>query len=110
MLAWEGEVAQVWQEFAAYNFGLLTPYPSLNEQLFSGKPEHQWLIESEQMVKNSWITPRNVSFNIIQDKLPVYEEKVFARELEIDEAMNMADEEISAEISKQLEQLERAEG
>jgi len=110
MLAWEGDVAKVWQEFAAYNFGLLTPYPELNKQLFSGRPEHEWLVKSEEMVKNSWITPRNVSFNIIQDILPVYEEKIFTGSMPIDEALNRADEDVDAEVAKQLEQLEKVSG
>jgi len=102
MLAWEGDVAKVWQEFAAYNFGLLTPFPSLNQQLFSGKPEHAWLVKSEEMVKNSWITPRNVSFLIIQDKLPAYEGDYFAGKIELEDAIQKADEEINTEIDKQL--------
>jgi len=105
MTAWEGDVADVWQQFAAYNFGLLTCYPSLNEKLFSGKPEHAWLVKSEEMVKNGWITPRNVSFLVIQDKLQAWEEKFFSGKLGIDEAINSADQEINAEIDKQLKAL-----
>jgi len=109
MLAWEGDVAKVWQEFAAYNFGLLTPYPELNKKLFDGRPEHQWLVDSEVMVTNSWITPRNVSFLIINDKLTAYLDRIFSHELGIEEGLKMADEEVDAEVKKQLEQIERAQ-
>jgi len=101
-LAWEGDVAKVWQEFAGWNFGLLTPYADLNAKLFSGKPEHDWLVKSLEMVSNSWITPRNVSFLIIGDKLGVYLDKIWARQMEIDEALNAADKEINDEIAKQI--------
>jgi ABC-type glycerol-3-phosphate transport system substrate-binding protein len=107
MLAWEGEVAEVWQRFAAYNFGLLTPYPSLNKELFTGKPEHEWLVKSEVMVTNSWVTPRNVSFVVIGDKLGAYLDKIWARQLEIDEAIQMADKEINEEIGKQIERIKQ---